>query len=397
MSIALIIDVVLAIAVMLALWIGWRQGAISSALSAVGIISGLIISLGILSFILRMTTSVLARFFLALFLTIMLAGSGNAIGALLGHGIRDRMKNQEEQAIDSALGSAFRLVAILAVSWLISIPVASGLGGKVATGIGDSQILRGVDKLMPDRAKTLPTQVSALLDQSGLPPLISPFESAHEGDVAPPDEEIHNQALVDKLRPSIIHVMASSQQCHRRLLGSGFVIADDFVVTNAHVVAGTDTVRLDTVLGLKSAQVVAYDPQRDIAVLHAPGLNIKPLEWANENPHSGDSAMVMGFPGSGPFDASPARIAQHIKISGTDIYARGRYERDVYSVRGSIREGNSGGPLLNDDGDVLGVVFGASRDQSDIGFALSEQEVRPMIENAVSKAQPVETQQCVAY
>lgn len=397
MSIALIIDVVLAIAVMLALWIGWRQGAISSALSAVGIISGLIISLGILPFILRMTTSVLARFFLALFLTIMLAGSGNAIGALLGHGIRDRMKNQEEQAIDSALGSAFRLVAILAVSWLISIPVASGLGGKVATGIGDSQILRGVDKLMPDRAKTLPTQVSALLDQSGLPPLISPFESAHEGDVAPPDEEIHNQALVDKLRPSIIHVMASSQQCHRRLLGSGFVIADDFVVTNAHVVAGTDTVRLDTVLGLKSAQVVAYDPQRDIAVLHAPGLNIKPLEWANENPHSGDSAMVMGFPGSGPFDASPARIAQHIKISGTDIYARGRYERDVYSVRGSIREGNSGGPLLNDDGDVLGVVFGASRDQSDIGFALSEQEVRPMIENAVSKAQPVETQQCVAY
>ena len=397
MSIALIIDVVLAIAVMLALWIGWRQGAISSALSAVGIISGLIISLGILPFILRMTTSVLARFFLALFLTIMLAGSGNAIGALLGHGIRDRMKNQEEQAIDSALGSAFRLVAILAVSWLISIPVASGLGGKVATGIGDSQILRGVDKLMPDRAKTLPTQVSALLDQSGLPPLISPFESAHEGDVAPPDEEIHYQALVDKLRPSIIHVMASSQQCHRRLLGSGFVIADDFVVTNAHVVAGTDTVRLDTVLGLKSAQVVAYDPQRDIAVLHAPGLNIKPLEWANENPHSGDSAMVMGFPGSGPFDASPARIAQHIKISGTDIYARGRYERDVYSVRGSIREGNSGGPLLNDDGDVLGVVFGASRDQSDIGFALSEQEVRPMIENAVSKAQPVETQQCVAY
>lgn len=397
MSIALIIDVVLAIAVMLALWIGWRQGAISSALSAVGIISGLIISLGILPFILKMTTSVLARFFLALFLTIMLAGSGNAIGALLGHGIRDRMKNQEEQAIDSALGSAFRLVAILAVSWLISIPVASGLGGKVATGIGDSQILRGVDKLMPDRAKTLPTQVSALLDQSGLPPLISPFESAHEGDVAPPDEEIHNQALVDKLRPSIIHVMASSQQCHRRLLGSGFVIADDFVVTNAHVVAGTDTVRLDTVLGLKSAQVVAYDPQRDIAVLHAPGLNIKPLEWASENPHSGDSAMVMGFPGSGPFDASPARIAQHIKISGTDIYARGRYERDVYSVRGSIREGNSGGPLLNDDGDVLGVVFGASRDQSDIGFALSEQEVRPMVENAVSKAQPVETQQCIAY
>lgn len=397
MSIALIIDVVLAIAVMLALWIGWRQGAISSALSAVGIISGLIISLGILPFILKMTTSVLARFFLALFLTIMLAGFGNAIGALLGHGIRDRMKNQEEQAIDSTLGSAFRLVAILAVSWLVSIPVASGLGGKVATGIGDSQILRGVDKLMPDRAKTLPTQVSALLDQSGLPPLISPFESAHDGDVAPPDEEIHNQALVDKLRPSIIHVMASSQQCHRRLLGSGFVIADDFVVTNAHVVAGTDTVRLDTVLGLKSAQVVAYDPQRDIAVLHAPGLNIKPLEWASENPHSGDSAMVMGFPGSGPFDASPARIAQHIKISGTDIYARGRYERDVYSVRGSIREGNSGGPLLNDDGDVLGVVFGASRDQSDIGFALSEQEVRPMVENAVSKAQPVETQQCVAY
>ena len=125
--------------------------------------------------------------------------------------------------------------------------------------------------------------------------------------------------LVRSIRPSIIHVLGDAEECSRRLLGSGFVVADDYVVTNAHVVAGTQTVRLDTKLGLKDATVVYYNPEVDIAVLRAPDLGIQPLPWAQQPAQTGDDAMVMGFPHSGPFNAEMARVRDRITIAGPDI------------------------------------------------------------------------------
>lgn len=103
----------------------------------------------------------------------------------------------------------------------------------------------------------------------------------------------------------------------------------------------------------------------------------------------------MGFPESGPFEAAPARIADRITISGPDIYATGRVERESYTVRGTIRQGNSGGPMVDTSGNVLGVVFGASVDNSDIGYALTAQEVRSQVGDASQLATPVDTGQCV--
>ena len=197
------------------------------------------------------------------------------------------------------------------------------------------------------------------------------------------------------MRPSVIHVLGDATSCQRRLLGSGFVVAPDYVLTNAHVVAGTDTVRLDTMVGLRDADVVYYDPEVDLAVLHVPDLGLEPLEWASEPAVSGQDTIVMGFPASGPFEAAPARVRSKLTIAGPNIYASGRVEREAYTVRGSIREGNSGGPMTGLDGRVLGVVFGASLDESDTGYVLTAAEVNERVGDVTAYTEPVGTGECV--
>lgn len=177
-------------------------------------------------------------------------------------------------------------------------------------------------------------------------------------------------------------------------MGSGFVASPDYVVTNAHVVAGTSTVSLDTMIGTRSAEVVFYDPNLDIAVLYSPDLGLDPLPWASTPLDTGDEAIVMGFPQSGPFNASSARVRERIMITGSNIYANGQHEREAYSVRGSIQSGNSGGPMTNEMGEVVGVVFGAAIDGSDTGYVLTAEEVQERIGDITSLTQPVDTMQC---
>lgn len=395
MSAAFVVDGLLILVAVLAVRSGWKQGAIASVLSAVGVVAGLILGLAVAPVMISLTEAVALRFVLVIAVIVLLVGIGYLVGAILGGSLRDRMRTMKSHYLDSAIGAVFQFFAVLVVVWMISVPLATGLGSPASDGIRNSTVLRGIDRIAPDELSKAPARLSALLDESGLPPLVSPFETPGTAEVAAPDDAAVSGEMVEELRASVIHVMGAADSCSRRLRGSGFVTEDDYVITNAHVVAGTEAVRLDTVLGVKEAEVVYFNPDVDIAVLHSPDLGIAPLRWAEHPAGTGDSAVVMGHPRSGPFEASPARVADRIRISGSDIYAHGRVEREAYTVRGSIREGNSGGPLLNTDGHVLGVVFGASRDDSDIGFALTAEEVQSQIGDVTRLRGEVDTQRCV--
>lgn len=396
MTPALLVDGLIVLAVFLAIVTGWRQGAFSSVLSTVGVVAGLIIGAALAPPVMQLTDSVALRFLLGLGTIIMLVGLGNLVGGILGASVRDRMRMRASQTIDSAIGSAFAAAATLIVVWLISIPLATALTGPVSQGIRSSEVLGFVDRNTPPGLEQLPARITVLLNDSGLPPLFSPFDEPPAREVAAPNIQIDDHALVEELRPSVIHVQGDSDECRRRLMGSGFVTAPDYVITNAHVVAGTQTVRLDTVLGVRDAEVVYYNPGVDIAVLHAPDLGLPTLPWAETPAASGDDAVVMGFPESGPFEAAPARIRDKLLIAGPDIYASGRVEREAYTVRGTIRQGNSGGPLLDSEGRVLGVVFGASVDQTDTGYAVTAAEVQNQVDDVTRLVEPVDTQGCVA-
>lgn len=381
----------------LALISGWRQGAVASLFSAVGIGAGLVLGAAAAPFVMSYTDQVALRFLLAGGLVVLLVGLGQIVGASVGATLRDRMKQRSQQRWDSIAGALFQVIVAMLIVVLISVPLASGLKGALGRGIRESTVVANISRVTPAPVLALPARIAAMLNENGLPPLVSPWEGIGGKAVEPPAVEIADTELVNQVRPGVIHVLGDADACSRRLMGSGFVTAPDYVVTNAHVVAGTNTVALDTIMGVKEATVVYYNPEVDVAVLYSPGLDLPVLPWAETPASSGDDAIVMGFPQSGPFTASPARVRERLKIAGPDIYAVGRVERDAYTVRGNIRQGNSGGPMLNLNGEVIGVVFGASVDDSDTGYALTAEEVRRQVGDVHALTTAVETGECVSH
>lgn len=393
---AWIVDGFIVVAVLAAMTSGWRQGGLASLLSAVGILAGLIIGLGVAPLVLQITDQVGIRFLLALGMLILLIGLGQLLGSALGHAIRDRMKTKSGQRVDSSFGAILMSVFSLVLIWLIATPMATSLSNSVGKGVRESAILREVNKVMPDELTQLPRSISGMLNDSGLPPVMMPWEDGSSVDVEAPNIEVADQAMVQDIRPSVVHVIADADGCRRRMMGSGFVTADNYVVTNAHVVAGTQTAYVDTVVGIKEARVVYYNPEVDIAVLRAENLGLEPLAWADGPAYTGDDAVVMGFPHSGPFTANAARIRERVNIAGPDIYSNSRVERESYILRGTVVQGNSGGPLISPNGTVLGLIFGASVDDTDTGYAITAEEVRAHVGDVTRFENSVDTQECVA-
>ena len=168
-------------------------------------------------------------------LIVVFVGLGNLVGATVGGNVRGRMRSKVGRALDSVLGAGFQSVAVAAVLWFVSIPLAASVPGELGDGIRSSRVLGGINAAVPDAAAKLPARFAALLDESGLPPLVSPFESPRGVEVAAPNEKALRPEVVEKLRPSIVHVMGDAESCRRRLMGSGFVIQDGYVLSLLHI------------------------------------------------------------------------------------------------------------------------------------------------------------------
>jgi S1-C subfamily serine protease len=174
------------------------------------------------------------------------------------------------------------------------------------------------------------------------------------------------------------------------------VIAPQRVITNAHVVAGTDRVAVETSRGALDATVVSYDPDTDVAVLKVPQLRAPVLQLSPAPAATGSDALVLGYPLDGPYTASAARVRDRIRLRGPDIYNGATVVRNVYTVRAVVRSGNSGGPLLDGSGQVLGLVFGAAVDNDETGFVLTEEEIADDIAAAPSQTDRIPTGVCAA-
>jgi S1-C subfamily serine protease len=196
------------------------------------------------------------------------------------------------------------------------------------------------------------------------------------------------------VHPSVVKIHAKAPSCEKALEGTGFVIAPQRVMTNAHVVAGTDEVTVESGSKQLRARVVHYDSDTDIAVLAVNGLTAPPLQFAGPAGKSGQDSIVLGYPLDGPYTAAPSRIRDRIQLKGPDIYGSHTVTRDVFTLRAFVKSGNSGGPLVDVDGSVLGVVFGAAVDNSDTGFALTADEVRDEVQQAPGMTDVVDTGRC---
>ncbi len=212
--------------------------------------------------------------------------------------------------------------------------------------------------------------------------------------VEPPDAALANDAVVVGAAHSVVKVTSTAYSCMKIMTGSGFVVAKERVMTNAHVVAGADSFTVSVDGQELDATVITYDPNADIAVLGVPGLAAPPLDFSHEVAWRGTDAVVLGYPGGGPFAAYPARVSEVIELNGPDIYRTTTVTRVVYTIRGTVVQGDSGGPLIDRNGRVLGMNFAAAVHDPETGFVLTTNQVYPhAVDSGVSE--PVATGLCV--
>jgi S1-C subfamily serine protease len=374
---------------------GWRTGALGSLMSFAGVILGALAGVLLAPHIVSQISGPRTKLFAALFLILALVVVGEVAGVVLGRAVRGAIRNTTVRTIDSIIGVGLQLVAVLVAAWLLATPLTSSDQPNLAAAVRGSKVLAQVDAVAPSWLKTVPARLSALLDTSGLPNVLQPFGRTPIIAVDPPDAALATSPVVENARPSVMKIRGVAPSCQKVLEGSGFVVAPNRVMSNAHVVAGSDSVTVENDGRSYDATVVSYDPQADISILNVPGLSATPLAFADAPARTGIDALVLGYPGGGAFAATPARIREIIELNGPDIYRTTTVTREVYTIRGTVRQGNSGGPMIDLNGRVLGVVFGAAVDDAETGFVLTAKEVSRQLQK-IGYTDPVATGTCIS-
>ncbi|MFC5908227.1 MarP family serine protease [Streptacidiphilus monticola] len=388
-----VLDVLLLLA---AVWFavsGYRQGFVVGVLSVIGFLGGGVIAVQLLPYLLQHLPSGTVASVVAVVVVIVFASVGQAFTTHWGWKLRGPIKRSRARVVDSIGGALVNVVAMLLVAWLIGSALAGTSLPTIAHQVRSSAVLGRVQQALPADAPNWFSDFSSALSRNGFPQVFDPFQNEPITSVPAPDPALVNSAGVRQARRSIVKVVGTAPSCGKVIEGTGFVYARQRVMTNAHVVGGVadPTVRLGD--RIYQGKVVLYDWKRDIAVLAVPSLRAPALAFAGDAP-TGSDAIVAGFPENGPFNVQAARIRGRIRASGPDIYHRSTVTRDVYSIRSTVRQGNSGGPLLTPDGEVYGVVFAKSLDDAQTGYALTVDEVRSDAEQGATASQRVGDQSC---
>lgn len=399
----MVFDVLLLLVLFAYAGVGYRRGLVLTALSAAGFVVGAALALWLLpsliADLLRDSAGAAAGRFAApllLVVGIFVFGTiGQSILARVGWPLRRGLRRGGAGPLDDLLGAALTLVVAVATVWfaagLLRASAPDGLGGIVR----GSHVLSTIDRAMPAQSDRVLGRVLVVLDQYGVP---RAFDGLRAEPIVPVDEADKAAAgttAIEAAGPSVLRIDALAIECGRSQEGTGWIVDDGLVVTNAHVVAGAERVTVTGRSGRVPAEVVAFDPDRDLAVLAArlPGA-ASPLPLGGELGH-GDSAVVAGYPGGGPYRVGAARVRGSVTARGDDIYGTSGVTRELYALRADVRPGNSGGPLLTPDGEVAGVIFARSMDDSNTAYALTLDELRPVLAQARQGA-TVGTGRCAA-
>ncbi|MFE5402086.1 MarP family serine protease [Streptomyces sp. NPDC056580] len=395
-----VLDILLLAAAVWFAVVGYRQGFVVGILSVIGFLGGGLVAVYTLPVIWdavsgKAEVSTTAAV-VAVVVVIVCASVGQALTTHLGNKLRRYITWSPARALDATGGALVNVVAMLLVAWLIGSALAQTTLPTLGKEVRSSKVLLGVSEALPAQADTWFQDFTSVLAQNGFPQVFSPFSNEQIKDVEPPDPALAKSPVATRAQRSIVKVTGTAQSCGKVLEGSGFVFADRRVMTNAHVVGGVDepTVQIGGVGRRYDAKVVLYDWKRDIAVLDVPDLKANALKFDTRDASGGDGAIVAGFPENGSYDVRAARVRGRITANGPDIYHRGTVGRDVYSLYATVRQGNSGGPLLTPDGKVYGVVFAKSLDDADTGYALTADEIQQDITRGRTANQQVGTDSC---
>ncbi len=374
---------------------GYRRGAAAGLLAVAGFIVGGALGMAAAPGVVGGLEPGLTQSLVSVFIVLLLAAVGHAVAGGLGRRLRAGMTWTPVRLVDSGFGAAVSIVAVLVVAWFVAGALRASPVPAISAAIRGSSVVTGVDDVMPEAARGLFGSFRDLLREDNLPRVFGGLAPERISPVPPPDLARAQTPQLAAAARSVVQLTGAAQSCRRAVSGSGFVVAPGRVVTNAHVVAGVEDPQVQ-ILGqgaVLDATVVLFDADLDIAVLAVPTLAAPALDLGGPA-RNGDDAAVAGFPGGGEFALLPARVRERISARGPDIYNDEQVTREVYSLFAVVKPGNSGGPLLAPDGTVLGVVFAASLDDPQTGYALTAAEVAESIMAGASARDGVDTGQC---
>lgn len=355
---------------------GFRQGFLTASLSFLGFFGGAVLGAQVADPVARQFDPDSSwRVAVAVAVVMAFALSGQVAAVWVGGELRKRLTWHPAQAVDAVLGALVSAAAVLLVVWMVATPLASAPYQQLSSAVRDSQVVRAIDEVVPRPVRSLYSSLRDVVREYDFPEVFGPLVPTRVRTVPVPDAALLGSASVQRVKASVLKITGRAESCARMVEGSGFVYAPDRIMTNAHVVAGVERPQVEVDGQQRAATVVLYDPMRDVAVLRVPGLGLRPLAFAPAPADTGDDAIVVGYPEDGPFFVAAARVRERLEIRGPDIYDDRTVTRQVYSIRGDVRSGNSGGPLLAPDGTVYGVIFAAAVDQPQTGFVLTATEV----------------------
>lgn len=388
------LDIVVLLLALGYVWSGFRQGLAVNLSGMLGLVL-----LGVLAF------AAVPKIFgdhgsdevgtalMALGIVVGAAAIGQAVGTVVGSDIRRGFRSQPMRWLDALGGSVLGAIVVLVASWALGYAVSGADLPYLSNAARSSAVLRTVDRVMPDGATEMLQSFNRVIDANLFPRYIDPFVKEEIINTGPPDEATLALPAVQQARKSVYKIVGNAV-CGRGIEGSGWVFAPNRIMTNAHVVAGVRDPLVITDSGRElEAEVVLFDPKIDLAVLRVNGLNAPVLEL-DTTAGPGDDAAILGYPGDGPFDARAARIRQQITLQSPDIYGYGQLERETYSIRGLVRSGNSGGPLISPAGKVLGIIFAASLTDKMTGYAITDDQAADALRAGRTAGAEVSTGAC---
>lgn len=373
---------------------GLRQGFVVGVLSVAGFVGGAVLAMAVLPHVVGGWEPGVRRTTVTVVGVLAVAWGVQVLGALVGRRLRGVVSWAPARAVDSALGAVAAVLAVALVTWFVAGAVRGGPVPSLSRAVASSRVVSVIDEVVPPQADGLFAGFRSVVEAQDFPRVFAGVTEERIAPVAPPDAAVVGPGAAAAAAGSV-KITGLAAACQRGREGSGFVVAPDRVVTNAHVVAGVDapSVQVGGQGPELPASVVVFDPERDLAVLAVPHLGVEPLGVGRDLSRSAD-AVVAGFPQDGPFTTAPARVREVVRARGQDIYGSGTVVREVYSLAATVLPGNSGGPLLDAGGSVVGVVFARSLDDAGTGYALTLAEARPVLQEAQEARTRVSTGPC---
>jgi uncharacterized membrane protein required for colicin V production len=389
-------DVIAVLLVVLAVILGFRSGALPQIGGLLGAIGGAALAIAALPAVAEPLADVDPSFrpFLVLAGLLIAVGVGESIGSAVGRRIAGALGTGVLGAADRVGGAFVGAAQALLIIWLAGGLLAIGPVPRLTEAAQTSGAVRGLNAVLPP-----PTEIAAdlgeILDDSGLPEVFLGFEPIPRPPVDRPTDAA-TRRIAAAAEAGTLRITAAT--CGLATSGSGVLIADRYVVTNAHVVAGAerDAVRVTTVDGsVADATVVLFDPDLDVALLYTDRLSGTPLRFAAADPGRGDVGAALGYPGGGGLAIVPAAVTGAYPATGRDIYGRDAVRRQILELRAEIDRGDSGGPFVLTDGTVGGLVFAEARTDPDVGYALAPTAVATRIAPGLGRTGAVDTGTCI--